>query len=107
MLLDGVRQGQPLGALLGYLFERRLHELRLDAQIDDFRRLAPLAPVNADAASRSRPNRSPRATSSTACSLREVHQRVIVRGEMATPEVRSPPHPLRARSPCWTTRWTR
>src|SRR4051794_40899605 len=25
-LLDGVRQGQPLGALLGYLFERKLHE---------------------------------------------------------------------------------
>ena len=25
-LLDGVRQGQPLGALLGYRFERRLHE---------------------------------------------------------------------------------
>lgn len=46
-LLDGVRQGQPLGALLGYLFERRLHELRLDDTIDDFRRLAPIAPVNA------------------------------------------------------------
>ena len=29
-LLDGVRQGQPLGALLGYRFERRLHELKLD-----------------------------------------------------------------------------
>ena len=26
-LLDGVRQGQPLGALLGYRFERGLHEL--------------------------------------------------------------------------------
>ena len=25
-LLDGVRQGQPLGALLGYRFERRLQE---------------------------------------------------------------------------------
>jgi hypothetical protein len=46
-LLDGVRQGQPLGALLGYLFERRLHELHLDDAIDDFRRAAPLAPVNA------------------------------------------------------------
>ena len=29
-LLDGVRQGQPLGALLGYRFERRLHELGMD-----------------------------------------------------------------------------
>src|SRR5262249_32762071 len=27
-LLDGVRQGQPLGALLGYRFERRLQEAR-------------------------------------------------------------------------------
>jgi hypothetical protein len=46
MLLDGVRQGQSLGALLGYRFERRLHELGLDDAIDDFRRLAPLTLVN-------------------------------------------------------------
>ncbi len=44
-LLDGVRQGQPLGALLGYRFERRLHEraLNLDRFIAPFRELAPLA----------------------------------------------------------------
>jgi hypothetical protein len=41
-LLDGVRQGQPLGALLGYRFERRLHELQLDVEIARFRRIAPL-----------------------------------------------------------------
>ena len=41
-LLDGVRQGQPLGALLGYRFERRLHDLRLDPLIAPFRRVAPL-----------------------------------------------------------------
>ena len=29
-LLDGIRQGQPLGALLGYRFERGLHERQLD-----------------------------------------------------------------------------
>src|SRR5262249_21396440 len=29
-LLDGVRQGQPLAAMLGYRFERRLHEVQLD-----------------------------------------------------------------------------
>ncbi|MFF0428596.1 hypothetical protein ACFYUJ_29905 [Streptomyces sp. NPDC004520] len=29
--LDGVRQGQPLGALLGYRLERRLHEARENA----------------------------------------------------------------------------
>ena len=46
-LLDGVRQGQPLGALLGYRFERRLHELKLDDAIDDFRQMAPLTPANA------------------------------------------------------------
>lgn len=53
-LLDGVRQGQPLGALLGYRFERALHERRLDDTIDDFRALAPLvaatAPASAGAA---------------------------------------------------------
>jgi hypothetical protein len=46
-LLDGVRQGQPLGAVLGYRFERGLHEghrpLRLEKYIDPFRRLFPLA----------------------------------------------------------------
>jgi len=46
-LLDGVRQGQPLGAVLGYLFERKLHEFGHDADIDEFRAIAPLKPVNA------------------------------------------------------------
>jgi hypothetical protein len=88
MLFDGVRQGQPLGALLGYLFERRLHELRLDDLIDDFRRLAPLEPVNA--APDPRPAESIAARNVVdGLRLRELHQRVIVRGEMATPEVRS------------------
>jgi hypothetical protein len=45
-LLDGVRQGQPLSALLGYRFERGLHEnhpgLILDQYIPVFRRIAPL-----------------------------------------------------------------
>jgi hypothetical protein len=41
-LLDGVRQGQPLGALLGYRFERRLQDARLGQFIPDFRELAPL-----------------------------------------------------------------
>lgn len=43
-LLDGVRQGQPLGALLGYRFERRLQEARprLAQCISVFRELAPL-----------------------------------------------------------------
>jgi hypothetical protein len=41
-LLDGVRRGQPVGALLGYRFERWLHEAKLDMFIDDFRSAAPL-----------------------------------------------------------------
>ena len=41
-LLDGVRQGQPLGALLGYRFERRLQEARSAQFIFPFRELAPL-----------------------------------------------------------------
>jgi hypothetical protein len=46
-LLDGVRQGQPFGALLGYRFERGLHDrsrpgLELDRFIRRFRALAPL-----------------------------------------------------------------
>jgi hypothetical protein len=41
-LLDGVRQGQPLGGLLGYRFERRLQEGGLAQFISPFRELAPL-----------------------------------------------------------------
>ena len=44
-LLDGVREGQPLGALLGYRFERGLRERRvtLARYILPIRQLAPLA----------------------------------------------------------------
>jgi hypothetical protein len=45
-LLDGVREGQPLGALLGYRFERALHErhpgLDLDKCIAPLRALEPI-----------------------------------------------------------------
>lgn len=40
-LVDGVRAGQPLGALLGYRFERRLQDTGLARFIDDFRTIAP------------------------------------------------------------------
>ncbi len=46
-LLDGVRQGQPLGALLGYRFERELHERGLDTQVPRCRALAPLQSADA------------------------------------------------------------
>ncbi|SFS14085.1 hypothetical protein SAMN04487846_2844 [Microbacterium sp. cf046] len=42
-LFDGVRQGQSLGALLGYDVERALHESGLDRLLDDLRRIAPPA----------------------------------------------------------------
>lgn len=41
-LIDGAREGQPLGALLGYRFERGLHDGALDVYIGAFRQLAPL-----------------------------------------------------------------
>lgn len=41
-LVDGVRQGQPLGALLGYRFERAVHDARLDKYIAPFRARYPL-----------------------------------------------------------------
>ncbi|HKG03119.1 MAG TPA: hypothetical protein VKB03_08045 [Conexibacter sp.] len=45
-LLGGVRRGQELGALLGYRFERALHDAGLDELVDDFRDRypAPVAP---------------------------------------------------------------
>jgi hypothetical protein len=43
--LQGVQRGQPLGALLGYDFERRLHELELDRFIQPFRALSPQTPL--------------------------------------------------------------
>ena len=40
-LLDGVRQGQSLGALLGYRAERQLHDLGAHTAVEVVRRLAP------------------------------------------------------------------
>jgi hypothetical protein len=42
VIINGVRQGQPLDALLGYQFERALHERKLDKYIDKFRQAFPL-----------------------------------------------------------------
>lgn len=41
-LLDGVRQGQPLGAILGFRLERALHDRQLDQYIASFRTAFPL-----------------------------------------------------------------
>jgi hypothetical protein len=47
-LLDGVRSGQALGALLGYQLERALHAATLDAFIASFRTIAPIEGVTGD-----------------------------------------------------------
>jgi hypothetical protein len=47
-LLDGVRSGQALGALLGYQLERALHAATLDAFISPFRAFAPIEGVPGD-----------------------------------------------------------
>lgn len=44
-LMGGVRQGQNLGALLGYRFERALHDAELDHLVERFRRQFPLPVV--------------------------------------------------------------
>lgn len=50
-LIDGVRQGQDLAALLGYQFERALHDEGFDRIIDDFRVVFPVtAPEGEDSA---------------------------------------------------------
>lgn len=41
-ILEGIRQGQPVGALLGYQFEKRLTEQDLAGFIDEFRTAFPL-----------------------------------------------------------------
>ncbi len=41
-LFDGVRAGRNLGAVLGYLVERDLHERGLDSAVDNAREVAPL-----------------------------------------------------------------
>jgi hypothetical protein len=46
-LLDGVRQGQSLGALLGYQAERQLHERGAHTAVEVVRRLAPPPVVTA------------------------------------------------------------
>jgi hypothetical protein len=42
-LLEGIQQGQSLNALLGYLFEAGLHDLKLDKYVQGFRNLFPMA----------------------------------------------------------------
>jgi hypothetical protein len=48
-LMDGVRKGQPLSVLLGYQFERALHDRQRDVHIATFRAAYPLV-ANAEVA---------------------------------------------------------
>lgn len=50
-ILEGIRNGQPLGALLGYRFERGLHDYGKDVLIAQFRKAYPIP-----TASQSEPN---------------------------------------------------
>ena len=43
VLIEGIQQGQDLAALLGYQFERALHDSGLDRLIDDFRAAFPIS----------------------------------------------------------------
>jgi hypothetical protein len=52
-LLDGVRSGQTVAALLGYRFERALHERGLDVFIEPFRFIAPIVSTGRRLGSRS------------------------------------------------------
>jgi hypothetical protein len=45
-IADAVRNGQPLGAIIGYRFERALREADLIKYVDDFRGLFPLSRGN-------------------------------------------------------------
>jgi hypothetical protein len=51
-VFEGLAQGQTLAALLGYRFERGLHDALLGQYILDFRMVFPLHPVNVDAQGR-------------------------------------------------------
>ena len=44
-MVEGVRAGQSVGALLGYQFERALHDAKLDRFVAGFRNAYPLAPL--------------------------------------------------------------
>jgi hypothetical protein len=47
-LLEGIRAGQSLGALLGYRLERTMHDLSLDAYIEPLRTKAPMESAGND-----------------------------------------------------------
>jgi DNA uptake protein ComE-like DNA-binding protein len=42
-IIEGMRQGQPLGALLGYLFEQAIQEEKLNKHKDEFRAAFPIS----------------------------------------------------------------
>lgn len=81
-LLDGIRQGQPLGALLGYRLERSLHAMGLDRLIARLRDLAPL---------------TARRLENSAAPLEAIAANNVVDGDALFKRWRADPAPIRAR----------
>ena len=98
-LFEGVRNGQPVGALLGYQFERGLHEGHptvsgLDKLRFTIRNLFPLVANKSNDDPTAPASRSPRATSSTArCSCARTTP--APSSSAATASRRSPPRRVR------------
>jgi hypothetical protein len=85
-LLDGMRQGQSLGALLGYRFERGLHEGHPGVELDRFIPLLRAAfPLRA--------GRLPGATPSPGTPVELVEARTVVDGLELVRRATRPPHP--------------
>ena len=68
-IMQGLREDQELGALLGYLFERMLHDRNKDQYIDEFRNIFPFTNQNnsEEAASEAEPDD-------------EIYPRIVVNG---------------------------
>ena len=95
-LIDSVRDQQPLGAALGYQFERGLHEnhseVELDRFIDPLRTLYPLVANKAEPSVRAR-NQLPRVTWLMGCCC-------VMRGDaIKFPGARTGSRPTRRNDP--------
>jgi hypothetical protein len=88
-LADGIRNGQTLGALLGYRFERGLHEAGLDGLIEELRKAHPLPlPTTDDGVPGSDPAREAIAVRNVVDGLDLYRQRVSVAAQYdGTPQV--------------------
>jgi hypothetical protein len=88
-LAEGIRNGQTLGALLGYRFERALHEAGLDVLIEKLRQEHPLPlPSSADGDANGGTARQTIVERNVVDGLDLYHQQGAVRAEYAaTPQI--------------------